>query len=154
MVVAAMRAFGAKHSTTITNVALEALDVDNDPERGFREALVIHLKLISEPTLVEKMFQVTDARVFSAPELGYRFREIFDNLRENVENRRKSGGIEARATRGVSVILHNTDLRLFDVFPVFFSAAQIHRPSLHGRGDVAVDWKEALFTRLNGGITE
>jgi len=65
-----VRAFAAKHETTITNVALEALDVDNDPEGSFREALVICLKLDPEPTLVEKMFQVTDARVRSAEELG------------------------------------------------------------------------------------
>jgi hypothetical protein len=32
MVVAAMRAFAAKHQTTIKSVALEALDVDNDPD--------------------------------------------------------------------------------------------------------------------------
>ena len=107
----------------------------------------------SEPTLVEKMFQVTDARVCSARELGNRFRaqEIFDNLRALVETSRRERGREAH---GVSVILRNSDFRLIDVFPVTFSAAQIHLPSLHGRDDVAVDWKEALFTRLNGGITE
>jgi hypothetical protein len=57
MVVAAMRAFAGKHETTISTVALEALDVDDDPERGFREVLVIRLKLNPEPTLVEKCFK-------------------------------------------------------------------------------------------------
>jgi hypothetical protein len=153
MVVAAMRAFAAKHETTISTVALEALDVDDDPERGFREALVIRLKLNPEPTLVEKMFQVTNARVCSARELGDRTRsqEIFDHLRACVKNRRSSGG---KATHGVGVILYNTDFRLIDVFPVTFSARHIHLPGLHGRGDVLGDWEGALFRRLNGGILE
>ncbi|KAF8513642.1 hypothetical protein BU17DRAFT_68692 [Hysterangium stoloniferum] len=156
MVVAAMRAFAAKHATTITNVALEALDVDDDPERGFQEALVIRLKLNPEPTLVEKMFQVTDARVCSAGELDIRSQEVFDHLRVCVEDRRSSGGpfTGAKATHGVGVILYNTDFRLIDIFPVIFSAGDIHLPSLHGRGDVLGDWERALFRRLNGGILE
>jgi len=153
-----MRAFAAKHETTITNVALEALDVDNDPERSFREALVIRLKLNPEPTLVEKMFQVTDARVRSAEELGdpIRSQEIFDHLKARVEHRRSSGGpfTGAEATHAVAIILFNTDFRLIDVFPVAFSARELHLPGLHGRGDVLVDWERALFRRLNGGILE
>jgi len=150
-----MRAFAAKYKTTITNVALEALDVDDDPERGFREALVILLKLNPEPTLVEKMFQATDARVCSASELGSHIRsqEIFDHLRACVEDGRSSGG-PAKPTHGVGVILYNmynTDFRLIDVIPVTFSASHIH---LHGRGDILADWEESLFRRLNEGILE
>jgi hypothetical protein len=153
MVVAAMRAFAAKHDTTIHCVALEALDVDDDPERGFREALVICLKQNPEPTLVERMFQATDARVSSGGELGIRSQEIFDHLRACVERRRVEEPFTG-ATHGVGVILFNTDFRLVDVVPVCFSARQLHIPSLHGRGDVVGDWRQALFRRLNGGIID
>jgi hypothetical protein len=52
------------------------------------------------------MFQVTDARVCSARELGNRIcsQDIFDNLRACVVECRREGGITARATHGVSVI--------------------------------------------------
>jgi hypothetical protein len=47
MVVAAMpaSAYAAKFSKSIKHIAVEALDVDHDPERGFQDALIIHLKL-------------------------------------------------------------------------------------------------------------
>jgi len=69
-----------------------------------------------------------------------------------VEDRRSSGGTGAEATHAVAVIFFNTDFRLIDVFPVAFSAKELHLPGLHGRGDVLVDWERALFRRLNGGI--
>jgi hypothetical protein len=153
MVVAAMRAFAAKHSKTITTAAMSALDAHVDPERGFRDALVIRLKLRPEPTLVEKMFQVTDARVYSVDEMGDRIRsqEIFDHLKGCIENCRKSGGRKAEATHGISVILLNTDFRLLDVLPVTFSAAEMHPPIDFGQ-DAALDWNQALLTLLNAGI--
>ena len=45
LVVAAMRAFARKHMNVLTSIAMDAMDADNEPQRGFRDSLVIRLKL-------------------------------------------------------------------------------------------------------------
>jgi len=149
-----MRAFANKHSTMIGTIALDVLDVDSNPEQGFQDAIVIRLRLRPEPTLVETMFEATDASVYSIDGLGDRERsqEIFDHLRANVECHRRSGKRYGKAACGVHVILRNTDFNLIDIIPVIFSENHIHLPPRFGPEYTGSDWKEGLLTFLNGGI--
>lgn len=148
MVAAAMRAFAAKHLKTIQSIALDALDVDSDPERGFRDALVIRLKPQPEPMLVENMFQATDVRIYSKYEMGDRARsqEIFDHLKAGIA-RRESGRRDA--THGVNVILLNTNPKVIDILPVVFSERQIHFPANFGPEYAGLEWDQVLLALLN-----
>ena len=111
MVVAAIRAFAAEHATTIGTVALEALDVDNDPRtrlsRGSRHSSQTDPRTYTSRKNVSSN---THARVYSVGEMGNGIpsQEIFDYLRARVKDRKEVLEVRGRRLRKESVLFFIT----------------------------------------------
>ncbi|KAH9939884.1 hypothetical protein B0H21DRAFT_755620 [Amylocystis lapponica] len=139
--------FSHKHRSTISEAAILALGLQEDPTRAQRDVLVLSLHPRASTPRLETAFVVLDVQIKS---IGDFTPEQQEDLRLHIKLSAEEAARGVGEMIGTAFVMLNVDMRRFgNVAPIGFTQALLDRVPKRR----AAYWREWMMTRINEGIT-